>query len=277
MSKVPDPQKVADIIQDVAVNIIEPRFQKLQDHEVQTKTGPSDLVTIADIEAEEALEKYLCDLIPGSIAMGEEAVSRGEKDTADMAQDETYWVIDPVDGTNNFRHGRPKFGCMVALVHHGETVQSWIYHIPRKIMSMGEKGAGAAMNDSPIHIDTTPSPLKQSDGFISVFYAPKEIKAVVQNNQDKLGDVQAHMCCAHEYTLMLEGQASYAMYTRTKPWDHLAGALLLEEAGAFVKKWDKTPFTARSHDKGILAATSEQLWDDMYALVLANFVTSKKI
>ena len=72
------PEKIETIIRETSAKYIIPRFQTLKDHEVDTKTGPEDLVTAADIETEIALTEIFEKELPGSVVMGEEAVSRGE-------------------------------------------------------------------------------------------------------------------------------------------------------------------------------------------------------
>ena len=59
----PDPNLVTEIISEIAVSAILPRFQTLADHEVMEKR-PGDLVTVADLDAEKLLESRLSALIP---------------------------------------------------------------------------------------------------------------------------------------------------------------------------------------------------------------------
>ena len=107
-----DMDKVADLIKTCAEEIILPRYQQLKDHEIDTKTGPRDLVTQADILAEAFLEQELPNLYTGSTVVGEEGISRGDHDlkTLQCSADQPVWVIDPVDGTYNFVHGNDHFG-----------------------------------------------------------------------------------------------------------------------------------------------------------------------
>jgi len=60
---------------DAADTAVLPRFQNLADHEIGSKSSPSDLVTIADREAEALLTKSLMGILPGSVVVGEESVS----------------------------------------------------------------------------------------------------------------------------------------------------------------------------------------------------------
>jgi len=106
-----NPEKIATIMQEVAQARILPRFQQLSEGEISTKSGPGDLVTIADIEAEEDLTRILKDLLPGSLVIGEEAVSKEEISMGLLAtESDPIWVVDPVDGTNNFAGGNENSG-----------------------------------------------------------------------------------------------------------------------------------------------------------------------
>ena len=135
-----DPDKIAQIIREVAAEKITPRFRQLEKHEISTKSGPTDLVTIADLEAEEDLTRIFKDILPGSHVIGEEAVSKGSVDLSAIGTEEGYvWVIDPVDGTLNFAEGNEKFGTIVTLVKNGVTVQGWILDVPKDRIAIAEQ------------------------------------------------------------------------------------------------------------------------------------------
>jgi myo-inositol-1(or 4)-monophosphatase len=74
--------------------------------EVRTKSTPTDLVSEADVEAEQAIRAVLAARRPGDTILGEEG---GE--TGDGA---LRWVVDPLDGTINFLFGIPAFAVSVA-------------------------------------------------------------------------------------------------------------------------------------------------------------------
>ena len=79
----------------------------------------------------------------------------------------TSWVIDPVDGTGNFARGEKRFGSILALVHKGEVVQSWILDIPGERMGIAEKGAGVQFNGRSVRYSQMDKPLSETRGFIS--------------------------------------------------------------------------------------------------------------
>lgn len=265
-----NPEKIADIIKEVALELIVPRFQKLQQHEISTKSGPTDLVTIADIEAEIKLTKILKDIYPGSYVVGEEAVSKNETDMNLLAtESDPIWVIDPVDGTSNFAAGVPIFGTILALVKGGEVIQSWIYDIPNDRIAMSEKGSGVVINGARATYQDSNTPLKQTRGFISKKYLTKKFTGDIgETLKQNFGDIDAYMCCAHEYLDILSGKAFYAFYSRIRPWDHLAGAMMLEEAGGFVRKWDKSLYMPGDDKGGLICTPNEELWNEIHELLI---------
>lgn len=258
---------VADIIRRVAAEKIVPRFQNLAAHEVRSKATPTDLATIADDEAEEELTRILKDLIGGSQVVGEEAVSSGHV-SRDILMDKsaTVWVIDPVDGTGNFARGEEIFGTMVSLVRGGETIMSWIYQIPNDRMIIGEKGAGVWIDDNKVDLNGINRAGADDDfstmkAFVSRKFIPPHMRPHVDKQTKRLKDAKTYMCCAWEYVMLLEGQAAFSLYKRIEPWDHMAGVLLLEEAGFHVRKWDDTPYVAGDLEGGLINAPNEGLWN----------------
>jgi fructose-1,6-bisphosphatase/inositol monophosphatase family enzyme len=263
-----DYDKIATIIKGVALEKIVPRFEALEEGHVRSKSGPGDLVTIADEEAEIELTKIFKDLHPGCHVVGEEAVSSGTV-TRDVLKDpsQMVWIVDPVDGTHNFAHSIPKFGTMVALIQGGERVASWIYQIPTDRMVAAEKGAGVTINGQPF------SPPRKIDdnadfstmkAFISRKFMPPPMRPYLDEAVKRVADATTHFCCAWEYVEVLESKSAFSIYSRVEPWDHHAGVLLLEEAGYYIRQWDGTPYTAADLKGGVINAPSEALWNRIF-------------
>lgn len=266
-SEVVNSDKVADFIRDVAADKIMPRFQKLQAHEISTKSGPTDFVTIADIEAEIALTEILLDYLPGSLVVGEEAVSKGAVDLDVLRRhDGPVWIIDPVDGTANFAAGTPLFGCMVALVKGGETIGGWIYDIPGGHMAIAEKGAGVTVDGASIRFSTRYDgmPLADMDGFVARKFLPKSIRPIIDEKLEAIRSFKTYACAAHDYLALLREERAFSMYTRIKPWDHLPGSLMVAEAGGTTLKWDKTTYRPGDEWGGLINSVSPALWPVLY-------------
>ena len=102
-----------------------PKFGNLQSADIGIKTGPYDLVTVADKDVESWLAPRLQDLQAGH-CIGEEAVAE-TPELRQFAADGYAWSIDPIDGTNNFVNGVADFCSMVALMWNGVPLQCWIW------------------------------------------------------------------------------------------------------------------------------------------------------
>ena len=269
-----DPLKVAEIIKQVAQDKIVPRFQGLAEDEISTKTGPSDLVTIADLEAEIELTRYFKDILPSSQVVGEEAVSKNEASMDSLGREsDPIWVIDPVDGTYNFAHGKPVFATIVALVQGDEVIQGWIYDIPNDRFAIAEQGSGVELAGQSIKYPQMTTPLSEAKGFISRKFLPENLKTKLKPVlENEFGDIETYLCCAHEYLDILAGKAHFSLYSRIRPWDHLAGAMMLREAGGVTKKWDNSPYIASDQRGGVICAANDDIWQNIYDLLLKDHI-----
>lgn len=266
-----DPDKVCDVIRDCADRIIMPRFKTLQQHEVGTKTGPTDLVTIADKEMEAELSLLLPAVFPGSVVIGEESVSEGTK-SLDVLKDKTQavWVVDPVDGTYNFVQGKDEFAVLLALVVNGETAMGWLYDVPGRRFMIAEKGGGTYFDGQKMKVAAPPSTLDQAIGYAAYKYFPKAVRPWVQQQSALVKDVGSLFCAGHEYMRLASGGRDFAIYNKLKPWDHLAGALAVQESGGQVFKWNGTPYTPQDTGGGLIAASDTALWQDVHRTFISS-------
>ena len=112
----PDNFAVARLMREVASEEVLPRFRNLSEDDISEKYA-GELVTVADERAEAALETGLGALVPGSVVIGEELTARDPEvlDAMDN-HDGPMWIVDPVDGTQNFADGKTCFAMIVAYV-----------------------------------------------------------------------------------------------------------------------------------------------------------------
>jgi fructose-1,6-bisphosphatase/inositol monophosphatase family enzyme len=272
-----DPEKVSAIIRECAATYVLPRYKQLQAGDVSTKTGPSDLVTIADKESEKGMEERLLKLYPGSIIIGEEGVSEGRTDTKALAdKDKLIWVVDPVDGTYNFVHGKREFGMLLACVVNGEIRHGWLYDILGDSMTVAEKGAGAFRDGVRIKTAAPKADLKDMIGHAGVKYFPPVLRDNIKDLRTKTGSLHTLSCACHEYLRLASGQSDFGIYSKIRPWDHLAGVLAVREAGGFVAKWDGKPYGPSDEFGGICVAGSKQVWDIVNNAAIRKMVTDYK-
>lgn len=280
-----DHDKILELVREASANFIMPRYKALKNHEISAKTNPNDLVTQADIEAEAFFEKVLPGLLQGSIVIGEEGVSRGDHalDVLDHA-DHPVWVVDPVDGTYNFVHGGTQFAVMIALVHKGQAIGGWIYDVLQDSLAYTMLGEGAYKDGKTLKIkDIRPKALEDMIIHLSPKFFPGAIRQSIKDKGAQIGkNVKTVGSAAHEYLKIAQGISDSAVYCRLKPWDHLAGTLMVQEAGGYVAKWDAQPYTPQDRYAGLIAAHDRAAWQSVHDaffgdLDLSPFLSSSRI
>lgn len=220
---------VEKIIRHVADTEILPRFKNLQETDIREK-NPGDLVTIADESAEVLLSKLLTDLLPGSCVVGEESVAKNSAVLDLFNNDAPVWVIDPIDGTYNFTHGRSDFGILVALIYKGVTEYAFAYDIIGKRMATAKKGHGTFVNSRRTRIVTQVQNLHDMTGQGGGAQA-WHFKPVA----DSFKEIINLRCSLHDFMNFLHGEADFIIHAnKVTPWDQAAGCLLSEEAGGCV-------------------------------------------
>ena len=216
---------------------------------VETKRSAIDLVTEIDRAAEQLIHRRLHRAFPEIGFLGEEQGKRREDAPA-------RWIVDPIDGTNNFVHGFPFFGVSIGLAHRGMMLVGVIYDPMRRELFTAIKGGGATLNGRRIHVSPTRRLAHSllSTGFSSTF---------LTHDQPYLGWFQRLQRCSHgvrrlgSTVLSLAAVAAGRLegfYERDLwPWDIAAGMLLVDEAGGRVTN---LAGHAPSLDQGQLVATN---------------------
>jgi fructose-1,6-bisphosphatase/inositol monophosphatase family enzyme len=263
--------QVAELIREVAATVVLPRFRHLSAGEVQQK-APGDLVTIADQESEQALTRGLTALRPGSTVVGEEAVAADSSVLNRMSGDGAIWIVDPVDGTNNFAAGKEPFAMMVALVEGGEAVASWILDVPGDHLTVAELGSGAYRDGVRVKSRTDDPGLAALRGVVATHYFPADLRDEAKVHANLIGEVtRGRHCAGWEYPAVATDVQQFAMFWRVLPWDHVPGALIVQEAGGSVRHFDGTPYRPIDREPGLLAAENDEIWQSVRDTVLPSF------
>lgn len=255
----PAPEAVAKLIVEIAAEEIVPRFRNLAKGEVLEK-GRGDIVTKADHETERRLTLALKGLLPGSEVVGEEAAHDDPAIVDKIAGGGAVWVVDPLDGTSNFARGSERFAVMVGLVVDGEAVAGWI-HIPtRGVTAIAERGQGAYIAARKLAV-ASERPLSAMRASVHTGFLPKELKSQVNDAVRRLGSNEQIYCAGQVYVGLAEGELDGALFWRIKPWDHVMGMLILEEAGGFGALYDGTAYKPTLKDRYcLLAGSSRNTW-----------------
>lgn len=259
---------VATLIEEAAEKCVMPVFGN-QAANSREKT-PGEWVTKADRDCEAFLEPALLSLIPGSLAVGEEAVSADSRILDRLSSDGDVWLIDPLDGTSNFAKGLAPFALMVALVRKGDTIASWILDPLSQQLSISEKGSGAWINNEKITVRDDTLALKDMTGAVLSRFLPEELRLRITEAKGEFSNLTTGSKCAgFDYPEIAKGAMNFALYWRTLPWDHAPGVLFLEEAGGYVGRPDGSKYKAADHAKsGLLAAANFQTWSKVKSTLL---------
>ncbi len=190
--------------------------------------GLADYVTQVDFAVQNFLKEKLFILAPDIQFLGEETGLQ------EMKAD-SFWILDPVDGTINLMHDYQHSVVSLALCQKEEVVMGIVYDPFHEEIFSAIKGKGAFLNGHPIHVSNSE---KLSDTIIGIGTAKRELadenftrfRRVFGQCQDvrRIGSAALEL----EYTACGRQGGYFEMYLN--PWDYSAGMLLIQEAGGKV-------------------------------------------
>ena len=259
-----DIDDLINVVRRAGAEMIMPRFRRLTDDDIETKSGPKDLVTVADRAAEEAIRADVEKILPGAVVVGEEAVAADARLLDAIGTCETCVIVDPIDGTGNYVAGVAVFGTIIAVVHKGQTVFGLLYDPVLDDWMIAHRGAGASFHRSDGTVTTIQSrngnfTLDQASGFVALDDYDPETRRIVRRGFDPVFYIRDIRCSCHEYRLVASGSVDFLVSRALKPWDHAAGLLLLEEAGGWSAVNGQRPYSPTLREGRIVAAGSEAL------------------
>ncbi len=247
-----DTDAITELLQETAEQVITPRFRSLNTDEVETKSGPTDLVTVADREAEEYLTARLRAAFPEALVVGEETVFAQPERARALPNAEHAFVIDPVDGTRNFVRGRDQHGVILAELRGGITTRGWIWQPQTGRAYVSERGAGVRVNGEEVVVNRPQRPPLggSSKDALHGFDADGALSPVVASQ----------FACCFDYPAILHGDIDFMFYTSMHPWDHLAGSLMVTENGGVSRTMDGVAYSILNRSRGLLVASDVSVW-----------------
>jgi fructose-1,6-bisphosphatase/inositol monophosphatase family enzyme len=253
-------QAVHDLLREVSQKAILPHYQTLAADQVSSKAA-DDVVTVADTAAEEMLAEGLAKIIPGLPIVGEEAAHADASVQDRLAND--CWIVDPLDGTNNFARGKPPFGVLIAMASGGLAHTGWLYDPLSDRLCVAHRGKGAFINGEKIRARTTGQ--NQPIAAISlVFLEQARRQAIREHIAPHYALVDIPRCAAEQYPRLALGVNDVSIFERTLAWDHAAGVLWLNEAGGKAARPDGSLYRVDEwRRQGLIGASSPALWEEM--------------
>jgi len=184
-----------------------------------------EIVTDADKKADLLITKTIKNTFPHHNILSEETLHK-------KTNDKYLWVVDPLDGTNNYAHKIPLFAVCIALAEN-KNIKVGVVYLPYfKEMFWAVKNNGAYLNNKKI-ITSKTMDIKNSFVVKCHGYDKKEqaLDHKIFAGVDKAsGSTRRIGCAGYELAKTAEGQLDGGYIIGTRPWDSAAGALIVKEA-----------------------------------------------
>ncbi|MDO8265442.1 MAG: inositol monophosphatase family protein [Candidatus Saccharibacteria bacterium] len=207
------------------------------DHELK---GDLSVVTEIDKNIEKRIVEALSAKYPEIGFHGEEHGRKGST--------ERYWLVDPIDGTENYIRGLPGVTTILGLVENGEVTQSYIYDPVEDVVYSAFKGMGAFANDKQISVSDRP--LSRSFVMLTCNNLDLDVrlaKKITEAGAAYVGKIygsgiNAVYLCSGKID---GGVTNIAVYGG--PWDFAPTSFLAKEAGAILTSFDGGSIESRSY------------------------------
>jgi myo-inositol-1(or 4)-monophosphatase len=224
---------------------------------VRSKSGPTDLVSDADLAAEKAIRSVLAERRPGDAVLGEEGGATGNGDLR--------WVVDPLDGTINYIYEIPAFAVSVACEDSSGTIAGVVLDPLRDEVFAATRSGAATLNGSLIVVEDRPDTLGMTMVATGFGYDPvwrARQADVVARVLPQVRDIRRVGAAALDLAWNAIGRVD-AFYERgLNVWDIAAGALVCSRAGLAVRE-----FPASGEDRWGVMTAPPVLVDELYALI----------
>ena len=199
-----------------------------------TKSALADIVTEADREVETLIRARLAAARPGDGFLGEES-------GAERGSTEITWVVDPIDGTVNYAYGIPHYAVSIAAVAGDPDPELWsaqagvVFAPVTGDLFRAARGSGAWLGADRLAVSRPTDAgalLATGFGYDPATHAGdlERVRTVMPLARDLRRAGAASLGLAYVAAGRLDGYFERGL----APWDHAAGALLVEEAGGVV-------------------------------------------
>lgn len=201
--------------------------------------GSVNPVTETDEAAERLIRERLQERFPEHRILAEEGGGDAWREPGPP-----IWLVDPLDGTNNFAHGFPQVGVSMALVAQRQPVVGVVHDPLRGETFTATAGGGATLDEQSIHV----TPVDDlADAFLGTGF-PYDRRTARDNNVQRLDHflrrsqgVRRAGAAVLDLCYVACGRFDGFWEIRLHPWDVAAGVLIVREAGGRATDFAGTP------------------------------------
>ena len=223
-----------------------------------------NLVSDADVESEHAIAAAIKKVFPDHAILGEEA-HKGDISA------EHLWIVDPLDGTNNFAHGLPHFAVSVAYWHQGRPACGVVINPMRGDAYWATRGGGAFFNGQRIQVGEQTA-LNQVLVGVGFYYdrgimMEATLASIGDLFRQQIHGIRRFGAAALDLCHVACGMYGAFFEYELSPWDFAAGVLIVEEAGGQLSTCRGEPLPLK---KTGLLASNTRLHEAVLEIVRKN-------
>ena len=263
---------ISDLLVEVNKLIILKYYKNLSSKHINTKSSDDDYVSIADKESEIYIVKNLIGFLNINQYIGEETSYSNKDDYKSLEKNALYWVIDPIDGTKNYINGKNEFCSMISLVFNSIPIASFVYYPFKNLLVYAFKGFGAYSVE--IKTKKIIQLRIRQDSFANIVGSggtkgiQEPLRQKVLQNLRKYTNRLFIGSAGIEAIMLASNETQFVFHGRVTPWDHSPLDLIIKESGGCVYMLnDKAEFNIFSRGP-ILAASNDQIWENIRSLAL---------
>ena len=210
-------------------------FQK--EMQIDEKSA-GNLVSEADLNAERVIVELIRNAFPEHAILAEEG-------HVTISEGEFLWIVDPLDGTNNFAHGIPHFAVSVALYQDGQPLCGAVWNPTRDDLFVATRGKGAYWNGGTLHVSHETA-LDQALIGTGFYYdrgalMQKTLRSIETLFLNNIHGIRRFGAASLDLCSVASGQFGGFFEYQLGPWDFAAGRLIVEEAGGCATDCDGQP------------------------------------
>ena len=187
-----------------------------------------------------------------------------EEGLASHTDEQSLWVVDPLDGTTNFIHGFAPYAVSIALIRGKEILVGVVYEIVSDECFYAWQGGGAWMNGQPLHVGK--SAINDALLCLQLPYNSDAYKPVIQklinHFYGNVGSIRMLGSAAIALCYVAAGRLDAYAERYIGQWDYMAGALIVGEAGGRVTNYDGDDYFMQGDS---VVATNGVIHDDLLA------------
>ncbi len=221
-----------------------------------TKTTDTDLVSDADRAAEKLVVELIAAAFPNDAIVGEEGAST-------PGTSGRRWIVDPLDGTTNFVYGFDSFCVSIGVEDQNGPLAGCVHDPVRHETFSAVRGGGADVNGSSLKPASTEGVGRALVGTGFSYRADqREWQAMVMSRLlPRVRDIRRVGSAALDLCWVAAGRLDAHVERGLALWDHAAGVLIAEEAGATVRR------PAATEKWGLVMAATPSIAVELFELV----------